>query len=75
MFWVIQPGLQHNYISIWQHTNAFRRDIVYAFTNTVLTPRCKSEVNVTAVTKRHLYTKDVRKQRVNRWTYKQYPYN
>ena len=51
MFWAIQLGLQHNYISIWQHTNEFRRGIVYAFTNTVLTPRCMSAVKVNAVPK------------------------
>jgi hypothetical protein len=47
MFWAIQPGLWHNYISFWQHTNAFRRGIVYTFTNTVLTPRCMSGVKST----------------------------
>jgi len=75
MFWAIQPGLPHNFISIWQHTKAFRRDNVYAFTNTELIPRCMSEVNVNAVPKRYLYTKIVKKQTVNRWTYNQYPYN
>ena len=75
MFWAIQPGMQHNFISIWQHTNALRRDTVYAFTNTQLILRCMSEVNVNAVPKRYLYTKVVRKQTVNSWTYNHYPYN